>query len=166
MKKKRLQKSELIYLGLSLFMFVFLAIAINNEKINSTISSWNPLLQFFMLQGGLYVTFFGFFKFVSSGNKRKANYIKWSKNAWKSALGTVLVFMATDLILPEYHVTANGLVAGGVFGKSSLDYIFGYIFNSLGASGWLLWILTYPIAFTLIYTIGSLIYRNFVSELG
>lgn len=155
---KRLEKSEIMYLIFSFVIATGLAIIINNQAVNTAISSWNPIAQFLILQVGIYVTLFGVLKFVAKG-KRAAKF------SWEGALSQVLIFLGVDLFLPPYQVSAiAGLQGGGVFAMSSNDYVLGYIFSSMGASGWLLWILVYPISFAVLFLAGSFMFRDWVSR--
>jgi len=108
------QKSELIYLFLSIIGVTVLTSLILVPSFNTFISSLNPILQFLILNLGLYLIFILFIKGISLKKKR----------IWEGALGTIVSFMAVDLILPEYHALPSGLIPGGLFGTSSVDYFF------------------------------------------
>ena len=88
------------------------------------------------------------------------------KHIWKGVLGTILGYMAFDIVLPEYHVGLNGLVSGGIFGQSASDYFFGYIYHGLGANGLFLVILTYPVTFTLLFVLGAILIKDFVKHIS
>ena len=153
--KKLFEKSEILYLLLSLVGTGLLVFAILNSNINNYISSLNPILQFLILNLGMYIVFLLFFKGIALKKR----------HMWRGVLGTLLGFMAFDLILPEYHVGINGLVTGGIFGKSASDYFFGYIYSQLGFSGTFLVILVYPMTFLMLFIIGAILIKNFVKKL-
>ena len=74
--------------------------------------------------------------------------------------------MTIDLIFPEYHVTLAGeLIKGGLFGRASTDYIFGYLWSLVGIKGLMLWIMTYPITFVLLGGGSAILLRNFVKQI-
>lgn len=155
---KKIQKSEFKYLFLSILSISLLLFLINNEKIRSQISNLNPIFQFLLLNIGIYFVFFFFIKSLSLN--------KSIKPIIKGSLGSILGFIALDLVLPEYHVTTSGLSVGGVFGASASDYFFGYIYQTfLGASGLFLVILTYIITFSILFFSGAYLIKNFVKSL-
>ena len=152
---QKFEKSELKYLLFS-SIIVFVLIIIINTPISSVISSFNPIIQFLLLNIGLYFTFFFFIKGISLNGR-------WT---WQFPLVSIIMFLAFDLILPEYHVTVSqGLIVGGVFGSSAIDYFFGYIYSLIGATGWLLVFLTYLFTFVVLLFIESLLLKNFVENI-
>jgi hypothetical protein len=149
------EKSELKYLGFAVLAMIVLGIVINVPSINIAISGFNPIVQFLLLNLCLWFILFVAFKYISLGDDF----------TWMGALGSLLMFAGVDLFLPEYHVTMNGLIPGGVFGMSSTDYFFGYIFNTFfGISGFMLWVFVYPVMFVLIFGLGSLLFKNFIKN--
>lgn len=152
----KFEKSELKYLLFSTIIVFILMLIININPISSLISSFNPVIQFLLLNIGLYFTFFFFIKGLSLNGR-------WT---WEFPLVSLIMFLAFDLILPEYHLTvANGLIVGGVFGASAIDYFFGYIYSLLGATGWLLVLLTYVFTFAVLLFIEALLLKNFVENI-
>jgi hypothetical protein len=138
-----------------------LVFSIINSTINTWISSLNPINQFLIFNLGLYAVFFLVIKGVALGKK----------NVWEGALGTVLGFMAFDIILPEYHITAQGLQTGGLFGASSSDYIYQAIgvplnVNLFGYQFPLLAIMVYVVTFVAMFVLGSYFIKDYVKELG
>jgi len=153
---RKFEKSELKYLLFSSIIVFFLILIINVVPISSWISSFNPIIQFLLLNIGLYFTFFFFIKGLSLNGR-------WT---WQFPLVSIIMFLAFDLILPEYHVTVSqGLVVGGVFGASAIDYFFGYIYSLIGATGWLLVFLTYLFTFVVLLFIEALLLKNFVENI-
>ena len=150
------EKSEITYLILALLSMGALAFITNYVPAYNVISEWNPIWQFLLLNVGLYCVYFVLFKFLVGEDDAPS---------WQGALGNYLIFFAMDILMPEYHVTTGGLIAGGIFGKSASDYFVGYVLTFLGASGWWLWILTYPIMFTVLFVVGALVFKDFVSQL-
>jgi hypothetical protein len=164
-RKHGLEQSEVIFMVLSILVVFALVFSIINTTVNTWISSLNPLVQFLIFNLGLYAVFFLVIKGVALGKKR----------VWEGAMGTVLGFMAFDIILPEYHVTAQGLQTGGLFGASSSDYFFGYIYQALGVPlnlnlfGYqlpLLAIMVYVVTFVAMFLLGSYLIKDYVKELG
>lgn len=153
-----LEKTEVKYILISYIVILLLVLAINIEKIHEKIVNLDPILQFALLNLGLYFIFFFFIKGVAS--------CKPLIKTFKGAFGSILGFMAIDLILPEYHVTTEGLQIGGVFGGSATDYFFGYIYNHfLGITGTALVIFVYFVTFTILFGIGSILIKNFIKEI-
>jgi hypothetical protein len=151
------EKREILYLILALVSMSLIAVAVNYQPLYDGISSLNPILQFIIINVGLYFVYFVLFKFLVGEDDAPS---------WEGALGNYLIFFSMDLLMPEYHVSvAHGLIAGGIFGMSSSDYFLGYLLHLLGASGWLLWILTYPVAFTILFVVGALMFKDFVGQL-
>jgi hypothetical protein len=154
---KKISSSELKYMGISLFFLVLLVFITNNTITNSYITGLNPIMQFLLLNIGIYFIFFFFIKGVAL-KKKTAQILNGS-------LGSILGFIALDLVLPEYHVTTTGLVIGGVFGASASDYFFGYIYTLLGISGIALVIMVYVVTFLALFLLGSYLLKNFVKTL-
>jgi hypothetical protein len=157
-KKNGLRKDEIIYLSLSLLVIGGLVFAINNLTISSWIDSINPIFQFLLLNLGVYVVFFLLAKFISKKKKDIGNILKGSA-------GAILSFLALDLVLPEYHVTCQGLVHGGVFGASASDYFFGYIWQFFGVNGCALPIVVYVVTFVILFITGALLMKDFYRNL-
>lgn len=154
MKKKLFDQSELVYLLLAIIGISVLVTLILVKPINEYISGLHPVYQFLLLNMGIYLIFFFFFKGIALRKKRM----------WKGVLGAILGYMAFDLILPEYHVGINGLVAGGIFGKSAVDYFLGFIYSSIGFSGILLAIMTYGVSFIALFVTGAILVKDFVRK--
>ena len=154
-KKKLFQKSEMIYLILAGLSILALTYIIIQQNINDYVSSLNPIVQFVIINLGMYIVFFLFLKGIALKSKQTV----------LGALGGIISFMAIDLVMPEYHVGLSGLVSGGIFGKSAIDYVFGYIYTGLGFSGLTLVILVYPVTFAVLFIIGSILVKNFVKTL-
>lgn len=156
---KLFEKSELKYILYSIIAIIVLMLLINVQAINKFISSWNPIFQFILINLGIYFFFFFFMKGI----------VLKDKGVWKLSLATVITILATDLLLPEYHVTASqGLIVGGVFGASASDFFFGYLYSNIfGISkGIGLVLLTYPFTFAILISLGAIFYRNFIKEFG
>jgi hypothetical protein len=154
----KIEKSEIKYLFMSYIFIVLLAIISGVESIRNAVSIWNPVYQFLLLNLGLYFVFFFLIKGLSLGTGRHRVFV--------GAIGSVLAFMSLDLLLPEFHVAWNGtLIAGGIFGKSATDYFLGYLYSTLlNISGPLLWILVYPVTFTILFIIGAFLVDNFIKN--
>lgn len=150
-----IEKSEKIYLVLSLLFMALLSVLINVESIRNKISSLNPLWQFLIINIGTYFIFFVLFKFIAKGDSP----------IWEVSIANVLIFMAMDLMQAPFAVTAQGLQVGQVYGMSGLDYVIGYLYSSAGITGWLLWVMVYPITFLILFIAGSLLFKDFVRRI-
>jgi hypothetical protein len=153
--KNFIEKPERRYLSLALLGTIVLYFLINYKLANDYISSLNPIAQFMILNLGVYLIFFFLFKGIA---------LK-SKHIWKNVLGTMLLFIGVDLILPEYHVNSTGLIAGGIFGKSASDYFFGYIYQTyFHIPIWILSFMVYIVTSMGLLFIASLLLKNFVKN--
>jgi len=161
---KRINKPERMYLLVSVAITLILVLLFTNVMVQTKIGALNPIIQFLIFNLGVYFIFF----FVIKGFALK------SKKVWSGALGTILGFMAFDIILPEYHIASNNLIAGGILGASASDYFFGYIYHSLGVPfSVTLFGLTIPILAILVYVLtfvalfigASYLIKNFVKEI-
>lgn len=153
-RKLKIEKSEWKYLAVSLVIIFGLVFVINNTITYTFISGLNPILQFLIMNVSLFLIFFLIAKFIS---KKKGRMV------WQGATGAILSFLALDLIMPEYHVSCSGLTIGGIFGGSSSDYFFGYLFQNIGVGGCALPILTYGM-FVILFIAGSLIMKDFYKK--
>lgn len=155
---KQTLKSETIYLGFSLFVIALLAFVTNYPPAFVFVDSLNPVLQFAMLNIGLYAVMLSIYKFAIARGK---------DHIWQGSLGTYLSFMSLDLIFPEFHVGSTGLVSGGILGKSATDYFFGYVYSTyFGITGPLLWIMVYIVTFVILFAIGAFTFKNWLKYYG
>jgi hypothetical protein len=154
----KLEKSELKYLGLSYLLIIALAVVMGVKSIADSIDSWNPIMQFLILNIGIYFIVFFLIKGFSLGLGKK--------RLFAGALGSVFAFLSLDLLIPEYHINFAGqFLTGGQFSMSSTDYFMGYLYNHfLGISGTMLWILVYPVTFTILFFLGALLIDNFIKN--
>jgi len=119
--------------------------------LDDYIDGLSPFLQFIFVDGLFYFFLYFFFRYAVAIKKSS----QWS-------FGVYLISLAWDLVTPDYHVSKNGaLIKGGIIGAGSIDYLIGYIGQSLGIQGnfttpffntqiaWLS-IFTYPVAFSII----------------
>jgi hypothetical protein len=180
MVKNRIEKSEYKYLILSAITAFIFTLIIMSNKVIGFLTGLNPVFQFLILNIGFYLVFFFFFKGI----------VLHKKKMWKGVMGTVIGFIAVDLLLPEYHVTSKGLVEGGLFGASASDYFFGYIYHILHidtlfaliinaviavintflaipyiTANTALILLVYPITFIGLFILGAYLVKNFVHNL-
>lgn len=157
-------KSELIYLFLSVLVGISVVVLINNDTINPFLSALNPILQFLVINLGIYLCLFFVIKSVALRTKK----------VWLGVFGAILWWIAGDMLMPEYHVTNAGLVAGGVFGQGAPDYVFGYLYMLTGLPltqiqffGYsLLSILVYVVTFMMLVIVGAVIEKNFVKSIS
>lgn len=149
----KIKSNEWMYLAGALGIMFLLGILINVKSINNFVSNLSPIIQFIILNLGIYFIFFVVFRFITS-----------NRLSWKPSMASFLMFLSTDLILPEYHVTISGLIEGGIFGKSATDYFFGFVYSLFGVSGFWLWLLVYPVTFAVIFIIGAFLFRDFMVQ--
>jgi len=154
-QRNGLEKSEMIYLGLSLLVIIIIGFLTNIQKIQTKIHNLNPIIQFILVNVSLYFIFFVFFKFVVS---RKSAI-------WEASLANFLLVTSMDLILPPYQVTIKGLIDSAIFSKSAIDYFFGYLYSLIGIKGLLLWIFVYPLTFTVLFVLGALLFKDYIKRL-
>lgn len=152
---KGINKSEFKYLiYATIFSFVTFVLILPNV-INS-ITQLSPIFQFLIFNIGIFVFLQIFLKSVALGQKVKFGY----------TLGMVLLFMAIDIIVPPFLVNFNGtLNSGGTLFVSSSDYAVGLLAQSIGLSGFLVYIFTYIFSPLVLLIISSLLLKNFVKEL-
>lgn len=153
-----IEKSEIKYLLISLVVIGLLVLSMNVETIYGGLSGLNPIWQFLIFNLFLIVAFSFLIKGIALKEKFGA--------VFKGALGTIIGFVALDLIIPPFLVSSQGLLEGGLYSQSASDYFFGYIYNHyLGISGILLPIMVYFVTFIVLFGIASLLIRNFVKKL-
>jgi len=117
--------------------------------------------QFLIFNLGLYIFFFIFLKAVITKNSH--NFV--------TTLGIILLFLGTDTILPEYHVTITGVLTEGAnLGASSTDYLFGTIAHNFGwtwniAGISFVYIFTYFIAPLLLLILSALLLKDLTKHL-
>lgn len=151
-----MNKTELKYItiaGIASFVwFIFLM-----PKLTAYFDGNNPFLQFLIFNMMLYAFFFIFLKIITTN-------LTFSL---KSSFGLTSLFLALDILLPEYHVSISGeLVKGAVLGVSTSDYIVGLFGQTyLNLSGILLYGFTYLIAPIVLLIISAYILPNFVRRL-
>lgn len=147
---------ELKYLGMIILYFIIVFPI--QYFFTPQISSWNPVVQFVLVNLLTYFILFFIFKAVALNMGIFQLIMK--------SFGTVLAFLSLDIIQPEFHIGFNGVLnAGTAFGKASSDYFFGYIYSSMGIHGFLLWLFVYPITCLALLVTYALIEKNFVKEI-
>ena len=151
----RIEKAELKYLGIALLVISVLLFMINNDTAYNYISSFSTLFQFAVVNLGIYFVFFFLIKYISLGASKVPEF----------SLGSIMVFIAMDLVLPEYHVNTHGLVVGGLFGVGATDYFFGSIYQYMGFSGLGLVIMTYIVTFAVLFIGGAYIIKGLVYKI-
>ena len=116
----------------------------------------DPFAQFLIFNIGIFAVFFIFLKGFALKARADA----------QTSLGLLLMFIAFDLVMPEFHVTIAGeLVKGAELGASTSDYVIGSIAQSVGLSGIFVYIATYIIAPILLLYITAKLLPNFVARL-
>lgn len=155
---KFFEKSELKYLGLAYAFILALILIINVQGVYEAFDELNPVILFFLINGSIYAFLFMFAKSLALGKSV----------AWKGALGGIFGYMAIALVSPEYHVTSDGLVAGGIFGRGTVDYFFGYLISSFTSLNSGIWfpIVTYFVSFTILFGAFALLIKNAVGRIN
>ena len=127
-----MRKEEIKYIVYSVgFALIWFFLVL--PKLLIQFDSSNPLLQFLIFNLGLYIFLIIFLKSLVT-----------EKSVFNSGvIGIILLFLALDLWLPEYHITIKGeLIKGATLGIST-DYVFGLFGQSLGINGILLYFFVY-----------------------
>jgi hypothetical protein len=76
--------------------------------------------------------------------------------------------MASDILIPEYHITKLGLVSGANFGTATTDYFFGYLLTGFGNvtyPPYILGIMVYVGVTLGLYVLSALLFKNFVRNI-
>ena len=116
----------------------------------------SPLTQFFIFSIGIYLFLFIFLKAVTTGRSQNIT----------GSFGLISMFLALDIFMPEYHVLFDGtLVQGATLGISTPDYAVGYIAQTLGLTGSMVFIFTYLIAPVILLFIAAKTLPNFVKNI-
>lgn len=113
-----------------------------------TINSFPAVLQFFSTTFVIY-TIFAIYLHVGLEIKEI-----------RKTLGMFLVIFALDLLLPPLMVGMDGIIAQADLGLASIDALFGSFWGMFGISGFLLWVLTYPVMFIVMMTISIFLLRR------
>lgn len=112
--------------------------------LQSTIEAMDPVVQFILFNLGIYLVFYIGFKAVTP-----------HKDAFKGAVAAIFVEIAVDIGVPEYHVLKDGtLIKGGILGAGASDYVAGYLWRGIGATGLLVPILTYFVTPIILIALG------------
>jgi hypothetical protein len=142
----------IIYSALFAFIWFVLALPI----LTSMFDGNQPLIQFIIFTLGLYVFFFIFLKAVTSSATTDIT----------SSFGLLSLFLALDILMPEYHVAFSGkLIEGATLGASTSDYAMGVVAQSLGLEGVLIYLFVYIIMPVILLLIAAKILPNFVRRI-
>lgn len=150
------QKSEVQYIlysvGFAVAYFMFLM-----PFLADYFDGNNIALQFLIFNIGVYIFFYIFLKSITTSGVMN----------WKIVLGMLFLFLALDIVMPEYHVMPSGeLMKGSLLGTSATDFAVGYfIYSFMSISGWLLFFTTYIIVPALLLIAAALLIPNFVRRL-
>jgi hypothetical protein len=106
----------------------------------------SPYLQFAVFNIGLVIFFQIFLKSLALSRPV----------ALRTSIGFVLVVLAIDTYMPDYHVTwAGEILKGAWLGQSASDYIWAISWQSLGVSGAALFIFTFVVTPILLLMIAA-----------
>lgn len=149
-----INKSEIKYIAYSsLFAGVYFLFLL--PYLQKVIGD-NPYMQFAVFNIGLYMFFFIFLKSLSLGTKPDLVL----------SLGFLMIFFALDIIMPEYHVSTDGLlIVGATLGASTADYITGLLGRGFGLNGIILFLFVYVVVPVLMLFVASKIFPNFVKKI-
>lgn len=117
----------------------------------------NPIAQFLFFNLGIYAFLVLFLK----------SWVMSSKFSLKGSVGFLILYVVGDCWAPEYHVTMQGVLEKGAsLGVSSPDYVFGFIAQSLGLSGFPVYLVTYIVIPIGLLFIAAVVFKNFVKVVG
>lgn len=150
-----INKNELKYiLGAGIFGFVFFGLLLDN--LIKRFAGASPMTQFIVFNIGIWVYFFIFLKSFSTSTSSSVG----------SAIGLLFLFLALDIIMPEYHVTIDGkLTEGALLGASTSDYVAGYFLQGIGLKGFFLYLGVYAVIPLILLLASAKILPNFVRKL-
>ena len=152
-------KQEFLYIGLLMVTITLFFMALYFDGVQKFIEGWNPIFQFLLLNLMILILINVVFKMIVL---RKSFNLR---QHLPQMIGLILVTIGVDIVLPEYHVTVHGaFLHGPTFSMSAADYVMGYIWNSLGLQGFLLWFFTYAISFLIFMGAGALLVKNIVKH--
>jgi hypothetical protein len=122
-----------------------------------TFDGGSVTFQFFAFNLGLFAFFFLFLKSITTSTGVNI----------KTSIGLLSMFLALDVLMPEYHVAFNGeLIQGATMGVSTTDYFFGFFAqNTLHFSGMFVYIFTYILTPIILLFIAAKLIPNFVKSL-
>ena len=150
-----MNKQEIKYISFA-GAFAFLWFIFILPKLITRFDGNNPFTQFIIFNMGLYIFFFIFLKIITTNTSFNL----------KASLGLTSMFLALDILMPEYHVLVSGeLIKGASLGVSTSDYIVGLFAQNAGLNGIMVYIFTYLIAPIILLTISAKIIPNFVRRI-
>lgn len=149
------KKSEIKYIAYAgIFAFIWFVYLL--PYITKLVDGNSPYLQFLIFNLGLYVFLFIFLKSQTTNTSINLT----------NAFGLMCLFLALDIIMPEYHVTMSGqLVTGAGLGVSTSDYAVGLFATNLGLKGFMVYLFTYLIAPLTLMLISAKIIPDFVKRI-
>jgi predicted neutral ceramidase superfamily lipid hydrolase len=116
----------------------------------------NPYIQFVIFNLGVYAFLVIFLKSIIT--KTKLDLV--------AAAGIIILFIALDFWMPEYHVTMTGqLLTGAELGTSASDYVAGVTGSSAGIHGTPLFLFVYVIIPIALLAVAAKLIPNFVRKL-
>lgn len=150
-----MNKQELKYITFAgIFAFVWFVFVL--PRLITRLDGNNPFLQFIIFNMGLYIFFFIFLKIIITSTSLNL----------KTSFGLTSLFLALDILMPEYHVLSTGeLIKGATLGVSTSDYMAGLLAQNIGLNGIMIYIFTYLIAPIIFLIIAAKIIPNFVRRI-
>jgi len=150
-----MNKQEIKYISFAgIFAFTWFVFIL--PRLITRFDGNNPFTQFIIFNMGLYIFFFIFLKVITTNTTFNL----------KASLGLTSLFLALDILMPEYHVLTTGeLVKGATLGVSTADYAVGLIAQNIGFNGIATYIFTYLVAPIILLVIAAKIIPNFVRRI-
>mgnify|MGYP001608057684 CR=1 FL=1 len=117
----------------------------------------SPLINFLIFTIGIFIFLFIFLKSLTTATGFNI----------RTSLGLITLFLALSAWMPPYLVDSHGQLNTSItLGSSAIDYNLGLIAQSLGLSGFLVYVFTYILAPLILLFLSAKILPNFVRSLG
>jgi uncharacterized membrane protein len=113
---------------------------------SDAISQMDVVLQFVIV--GLPLSFLVFY------------YFGKQHDGWMYIASLFTAALAWDLVLPPYTVGLDGVFSTqALLSGTSIDTFVGTIWSGLGVNGFLLFFLTYPVSFAILFTLATVLFK-------
>lgn len=149
----RLDSKEMKYILLAMsFLFIWMVFAV--PYLNKSVSN-NMLLSFLIFNVGVFIVIQIVFKAIILSNKISLKEIP----------GLILIANGVGIMSPPYLVTMSGEITNSAFlASSGSDFIAATLWQSFGAGGFFLFVLTYVISPVLLFIIAGFLLKDFVRK--
>lgn len=154
-KDFKINKQEALYITLaSVFAMVWFVLLL--PFVVQMLGNDLAIVQFLLFNIGLYFFLFIFLKVI----------ITETVYNLKTSFGFLVLILALDIWMPEYHVTLDGqLLTGANLSVASSDYIVGLLGQTIGIPGVALYLFTYLVIPIFLLFVSAKILPNFVKKL-